>query len=48
MIVEPQRNASVYFLRGRFVTLKKATLLLLLSVLSFKPRLERALSVLGG
>ena len=33
MIVEPQRNASVYFLRGRFVSFRKATLLLLLSVL---------------
>ena len=33
MIVEPQRNASVYFPWGRFVSLRKATLLLLLSVL---------------
>jgi len=33
MIVEPQRNSSVCFLRGRFVSFRKATLLLLLSVL---------------
>ncbi len=33
MIVERQQNASVYFLRGRFVSFRKATLLLLLSIL---------------